>query len=118
MKKILVIDDSMITRKHLSKFLGEQGYAVSSANSGEEGLSMMENETFDCLILDQLMPGLEGAQVLNQLRSLGNQVPVIMLTADTQTTTRNNLLGAGASDVLPKPPNMPGLQQMIERLTS
>lgn len=116
MSKILVIDDSMITRKHLKKFLEERGHEVFTASSGEEGLQMLPTTLPDGIILDQLMPGMEGVEVLARLSEMGSKLPVIVLTADTQNTTRQTLVAAGAADVLPKPPQSERLLQVLEKL--
>ncbi len=116
MSRILVIDDSLITRKHLKKFLEERGHEVESAGSGQEGLQMVGQNRPDLIILDQLMPEMEGGEVLERLNAAGEKIPVIVLTADTQTTTRQVLVGAGAADVLPKPPQPDRLMQAVEKL--
>ena len=74
---------------------------------------MLAAEKPDCVILDQLMPEMEGAQVLRTMREKGLTTPVIVLTADTQVTTRQALKQAGAADVLPKPPVMEDLLKAI-----
>lgn len=116
MSKILVIDDSLITRKHLKKFLEERGHAVECAGGGQEGLQMLEANTPELIILDQLMPEMEGGEVLERLRAAGHTIPVIVLTADTQVTTRQSLLGSGAADVLPKPPQPERLLEAVSKL--
>ncbi len=104
MKKILIIDDSMIARKHLKKIVAEHGYEPVVASGGEEGLKLMQDNPPDCILLDQLMPDMEGVEVLARMQELGISVPVVVMTADTQRTTRQVLLEAGARVVLAKPP--------------
>lgn len=116
MAKILVIDDSLIARRHLKTQLDSSGHYAIVASGGAEGLAMLAAERPDCVILDQLMPEMEGGQVLRTMREKGFTTPVIMLTADTQITTRQSLKQAGAANVLPKPPVMDDLLKAIGEL--
>lgn len=99
---ILLVDDDADLRSLMSEFFAEQGYQVTVAPDGTKGLELARQPHFDLVILDVMMPGLDGFAVLEQLRRT-SKVPVIMLTARTETASRIQGLETGADDYLPKP---------------
>lgn len=99
---ILLVDDDADLRSLMSEFFMEQGYQVTVAPDGSRGLDLARQPQFDLVILDVMMPGLDGFAVLEQLRKT-SKVPVIMLTARTETASRIHGLESGADDYLPKP---------------
>ena len=101
-KHILVVDDDEGIRTLLGRFLFEQGYAVSMAGNADEAMMFLTQYKFDLLILDVMMPGQNGFDLLKDLRS-DNNVPVLMLTAMGETESRILGLQTGADDYLPKP---------------
>jgi two-component system response regulator MprA len=102
--KILVIDDERPVRESLRRALVLEGYEVELASDGEEALARLGTEApVDAAILDVLMPGIDGLEVCRRLRSSGNPVPVLMLTARAEVDSRVAGLDAGADDYLPKP---------------
>jgi len=88
MPKILVIDDSRYTRLPIVKFLASNGFEVLEAENGLLGLDVLKKEKPDAVITDLLMPEMDGYELLERLRSDGSQVPVIVITADIQDSTR------------------------------
>lgn len=102
MSSILVVDDSDTSRALTSGLLGP-AHRVVEAASGPEALELLGSEGFDLVLLDLLMPGMSGTEVLEELKSAGNRVPVIVLTADIQDSTRDRVLGLGARGILVKP---------------
>ena len=104
--KILVVDDERAVRESLRRALELEGYTVDLADDGEEALERLgssdEGEA-DAVILDVLMPGIDGLEVCRRLRADGNAVPVLMLTARAEVDSRVAGLDAGADDYLPKP---------------
>jgi two-component system response regulator MprA len=104
--KILVVDDERAVRESLRRALELEGYTVDLADDGEEALERLggsqEGEA-DAVILDVLMPGVDGLEVCRRLRAGGNAVPVLMLTARAEVDSRVAGLDAGADDYLPKP---------------
>lgn len=103
MKKVLIVDDSLITRKMTTKDLKAAGFEVLTAENGAVGLEVIESEAPDCVILDLLMPVMTGFQVLEALRDRGSSVPVIVASADIQDTTRQQVIELGARNLLNKP---------------
>jgi two-component system response regulator MprA len=102
--KILVIDDERAVRESLRRALELEGYEIELAFDGEEALARLRLESpVDAAILDVLMPGIDGLEVCRRLRTNGNRVPVLMLTARAEVDSRVAGLDAGADDYLPKP---------------
>jgi two-component system response regulator MprA len=104
--KILVVDDERAVRESLRRALELEGYTVDLAEDGEEALERLggsEEAEADAVILDVLMPGIDGLEVCRRLRADGNAVPVLMLTARAEVDSRVAGLDAGADDYLPKP---------------
>ncbi len=102
--RILIIDDDLELVGMLREYLEADGWTVSSASSGSDGLAKARSGNSDILILDIMLPGMNGLDVLRQLRT-GSQMPVIMLTARGDDTDRIVGLELGADDYLPKPFN-------------
>jgi two-component system response regulator MprA len=102
--KILVVDDERAVRESLRRALELEGYEVELAGDGEEALERLTDASLaDAVILDVLMPGIDGLEVCRRLRAEGNEVPVLMLTARAEVDSRVAGLDAGADDYLPKP---------------
>lgn len=100
--RILVIEDEHKTAEYLRKGLSEQGYSVEVAHNGEDGLHLAETGGYEAIILDGMLPRLDGVVVLERLRR-NHATPVIMLTARDAVEDRLRGLGAGADDYLVKP---------------
>jgi two-component system response regulator MprA len=101
--KILVVDDERAVRESLRRALALEGYDVDLAADGEEALESVRRAEPDALILDVLMPGLDGLQVSRRLRRAGSKVPILMLTARDAVENRVEGLDAGADDYVTKP---------------
>jgi two-component system response regulator MprA len=102
--KILVVDDERAVRESLRRALELNGYEIDLAENGEEALSQLDGGAQpDALILDVLMPGMDGLEVCKRLRTRGNRVPVLMLTARDEIESRVAGLDAGADDYVTKP---------------
>lgn len=103
--RILVVDDEPHIRRVLSSILGTRGFEVVEATDGLEGLTAFESGDVDLVILDLLMPGASGLEVLAKIRtdSRTPRTPVIILTAKGQDTDREAALAGGADDFLTKP---------------
>jgi two-component system, OmpR family, response regulator MprA len=112
--KVLVVDDERAVRDSLRRALELEGYEVELAADGAEALYRLEsNGQPDAVILDVLMPGVDGLEVSRRLRSKGNTVPILMLTARTEVESRVAGLDAGADDYLAKPF---ALEELLARL--
>lgn len=101
--KILIVEDDVRTGDYLRQGLGEAGFVVDLARDGHEGLLLGQAGEHDVAILDVMLPGLDGWQVLQGLRSAGKQMPVLFLTARDQVEDRVRGLELGADDYLVKP---------------
>jgi two-component system, OmpR family, response regulator MprA len=112
--RVLVVDDERAVRDSLRRALELEGYEVELAADGAEALYRLEsNGQPDAVILDVLMPGVDGLEVSRRLRSKGNTVPILMLTARTEVESRVAGLDAGADDYLAKPF---ALEELLARL--
>jgi two-component system response regulator MprA len=101
---ILVVDDETAVRESLRRALELEGYDVELAADGEEAIARLEHDGQpDAVILDILMPGMDGLEVCRRLRAARNPVPVLMLTARAEVDSRVAGLDAGADDYLSKP---------------
>ena len=118
MTSILVVEDSWLTRRVICKILRAEGYETWEASSGPEALELLETQTPNCMLLDLLMPDMEGREVLQALRERGIKVPVIVITADIQSTTREECMELGALTVIHKMPNSDELVGWIKKALS
>jgi two-component system response regulator MprA len=102
--RILVVDDEPAVRESLRRALELEGYEIELASDGEEALSKLEpNGQPDAMILDVLMPRLDGLEVCRRIRQAGSRLPVLMLTARDEVENRVSGLDAGADDYVTKP---------------
>ncbi len=99
MKHILVIDDDIHISDMLFEILSKEGYKVSRAYSGTEAILFLSNQTPDLILLDLMLPGLSGEEVLKKI----NAAPVIVLSAKSDINDKVNLLLGGAADYITKP---------------
>ena len=103
MSRILLVEDEDKVRRSLHKGLVEEGYDVVAVANGEEGFFQAKTQHFDCVLLDWMLPGRSGLEVLQALRSSGSRIPIIILTARDEIEDRVLGLDHGADDYLPKP---------------
>src|SRR5688500_13148741 len=102
--KILVVDDERAVRESLRRALELEGYEIELAGDGSEALYRLESSGEpDAMILDVLMPGVDGLEVCRRIRRSGSKLPVLMLTARTEVEDRVAGLDAGADDYVTKP---------------
>ena len=102
-KHILAVDDDTRLRSLLQRYLREQGYLVTAAKDAYEAETFLEKYVFDILIVDIMMPKINGLDFLKDLRRRGNTVPVILLTAMGETSDRISKKEIGADDYIAKP---------------
>lgn len=100
---VLVADDDRAIRESLATALELAGYEVTTCADGVQALAALHARPFDVVILDVMMPGVDGLGVCQVLRAEGNRVPILMVTARTETADRVAGLDAGADDYVPKP---------------
>jgi len=114
---ILITDDSLISRNKIKKILSVfSNIELSEAVDGLDALQKIENQNFDFLILDILMPNLNGIEVLQKLNNLNKKIPTIFVTADIQQTTIKKCYDLGAISVLGKPLDEQKFYSIIENL--
>jgi DNA-binding response OmpR family regulator len=101
--KLLIIEDDPKIISFVQKGLQEEGFIVDAASDGEEGLYLAEQYTYDLLIIDWMLPKLDGLKICEKLREKKNLTPILMLTAKTSVEERILGLGCGADDYLVKP---------------
>jgi len=101
--KILIVEDEAKTGDYLRKGLGEAGFVVDLAHDGVDGLHLVQTGDYDLVVLDVMLPGLDGWAVLRTLRREGHEMPVLFLTARDQVEDRVRGLELGADDYLVKP---------------
>lgn len=101
--RVLIVDDDAELVSLMSAFLSEQGFQTESAHDGPTGLKAALSGEHDLMLLDVMMPGFDGFEVLKRLREESRDLPVLMLTARTEGPSRVRGLDGGADDYLPKP---------------
>jgi two-component system OmpR family response regulator/two-component system phosphate regulon response regulator OmpR len=104
-KRLLIVDDDTRARELLLRYLSEQGCEVRATPDAIQMDKYLQREHFDLLILDLMLPGEDGLSICRRLRALGNNIPIIMLTARGEDIDRILGLEMGADDYLPKPFN-------------
>lgn len=111
--RILVVDDDRAVRESLRRSLTFNGYTIDTAGDGVEALEKIAADRPDAVILDVMMPRLDGLEVCRRLRSIGDDLPLLVLTARDSVSERVSGLDAGADDYLPKPF---ALEELLARL--
>jgi DNA-binding response OmpR family regulator len=114
--RLLIIEDELPMRTALVETLAAEGYRVRSAADGVAGLELACTEPFDLILLDVMMPGLDGFAVCRELRKRGREVPVLMLTAKSLVDDRVEGLDCGADDYLVKPFSLKELLARVRAL--
>lgn len=100
---ILVVEDDPAVREALERALGFEGYAVDTARDGGVALSMVRGGEYDLVLLDVMMPHVDGIEACKRIRASGDTIPILMLTAKTAVGDRVEGLDAGADDYVTKP---------------
>jgi DNA-binding response OmpR family regulator len=111
--RVLLVEDERKISTYVKRGLEEQGYAVDAAYTGKEALDWVESIEFDLLVLDILLPEMDGLSVCREIRKQGSRVPILMLTARDSIDDRVAGLDAGADDYLVKPF---ALKELLARL--
>nr|WP_321253356.1 response regulator transcription factor [uncultured Ruegeria sp.] len=115
-RRLLIVEDDEETRDFIAKGFGEEGYVVETAADGREGLYHATDGGFDAVVLDRMLPGLDGLSLIKSMRAAGLKTPVLMLTAMSAVDERVKGLRAGADDYLVKPFSFQELHARIEAL--
>jgi len=112
---VLIIDDDDKLRKSFEKLLGEEGYGVQSAASGESGLEMIQKGIGDVVVLDMRLPGMNGLETFTAIHEIDPKLPVIMMTAYGTTETAIEATKMGAFDYILKPFDIPEMLSVIDQ---
>ncbi|PID77761.1 MAG: response regulator [Deltaproteobacteria bacterium] len=117
-KRILLVDDEKEFVNTLGQRLELRGYQVKTAESGEECLDFYQPEMFDIVVLDLMMPGMNGIEVLSRLKRIEKEIPVILLTGHGSTKEGEEGIKMGAADYLMKPLDIEELTGKIKEILS
>jgi two-component system OmpR family response regulator len=115
--KVLLIEDDRETASYVAKGLKEAGFVVDQANDGLDGLGMAKEETYDALVVDRMLPGLDGLSIIDVLRKTGKATPVLILSALGTVDERVRGLRSGGDDYLTKPFAFSELLARLEALS-
>ncbi len=115
MARILVVEDSEFTRRMIVRIIKAKGHEVLETGNGFEGVRMAQKEKPDCMFLDLLMPEMDGFGVLGALKEKSLSIPVVILSADIQETSRNRCFEFGAVDFVKKPPKEDEILKAVQK---
>jgi len=118
MANILLVEDDTDLSETLQDWLVFQKHNVEAVYTGTEALEQMRFATFDIVVLDWQLPGMNGIDVLKTYRSEGGKMPVLMLTGRTESKEIKSLMDAGATDYMAKPFNLKDLSARVEQIVS
>ena len=116
MALILVIDDSLYMRGKICSILRLDGHIILEADNGLKGLQMASANSPDCILLDIIMPGMDGLKIIKSLKDQHLNIPMIVVTADIQESTRKQCMELGAAAVINKPPKEEELLSIINKV--
>jgi CheY-like chemotaxis protein len=114
--RIMVVDDDAAITATFTSILSGEGYDVASATEGVEAIALAGREAFDVILLDLVMPGLDGLEVLRRLRQVAPQARVIVLSAYIEPDREAEAFRLGAESVLSKPPDLTKLLRYLGEL--
>ena len=113
MALILVVDDSKFQRGMVTRILKQEGHDIIEAKNGKVGLEVVSTQKPDCILMDLLMPELNGIETLRIMREQALETPVIVLTSDIQEDVRKECLDLGAHGFLNKPPKADQIREAL-----
>lgn len=114
--RILVVEDEKDIRHFLKKSLEAECYVVDSAADGEKGFFLARTNKYDLIVCDNVMPKKSGQELCEEMRKMGSTVPILMVSVKSESTTKVDLLNAGADDYLTKPFSLDELLARIRAL--
>ena len=114
--KVLLVEDNKQVADVIYDYFEQTGVELDYASNGNHGLMLAQNETFDCIILDLMLPGIDGLNICKHLRATGNSTPIIMLTARDTLADELQGLDVGADDYIVKPFDLERLEARIKTL--
>ena len=114
--RILVVDDELIVRDSTKEWLVDAGFRADAAESGMEAIERLSAETYNCMLLDVKMPGMDGVEVLKRAKEMHPDMPVVMMTAYATVETAVEAMKIGAFDYLMKPFDPDAMVRMVEQI--
>ncbi len=114
--KILVVDDEEGARELFNTILGDEGYEVTLAASGEDALTRFKSSPFDLVVTDIKMPGMDGLQLLQEIRKSGSKADVIMVTAYGEVESYLKAMSLGAAEYINKPIRIKELKRIVHKV--
>ena len=114
--RILLVEDDLDTADYIAKGLREAGYTVEHVGDGRDGLYLASSSSFDAVIMDRMLPGMDGLSVIKALRAAGVETPILILSALAQLDEKVTGLRAGGDDYLTKPFGFSELHARLENL--
>ena len=114
---VLVVEDERNLADAIVRIVSDAGFNCEAVYEGNAGLTSAESGLYDAVIMDVMLPGMDGIQIVHELRHQGNSIPVLMLTARTSTSDKVEGLDAGADDYMTKPFEAPELLARLRALT-
>lgn len=115
MSSVLIVDDDSQLRQSFEKLLSEEGYAVRTAPSGEDGLEAVRQKAPDLVVMDVRLPGMNGLETFGAIRGIEPKLPVIIMTAYGTTDTAIKATKMGAFDYILKPFDIPDILRLIKQ---
>jgi CheY-like chemotaxis protein len=116
MSRILIIEDSSQVRRLTREVLEADGHTILEAEDGLKGLKSVAAEAPECILLDLIMPDIDGLKILKILRQQGSKIPVIVITAHVRETIRKQCLAFGAAAFIGKPPIEAELRNAVKKV--
>ena len=116
--KILVVDDEEGARELFNTILTDEGYEVTLAVNGEDGILQFKNALFDLVVTDIKMPGMDGLQLLQEIRKTGSKADVIMVTAYGEVESYLKAMSLGAAEYINKPIRIKELKRIVHKVLS
>jgi two-component system, cell cycle response regulator DivK len=121
-KKVLIAEDSSVIQNLTKKILQIQNYQIFSAKNGLEVLSMLENESYDIILMDINMPKMDGMECAEKIRALSDpkksKIPIVAITGNARNYTLEEFKKVGINDYLQKPLNFDNLVETVKNLTN
>lgn len=114
-EKVLIVDDEKDFLDIIAERIGARGMDVSTASSAEDALKMIEEESYDVIVMDFMMPALDGFKALKLMKTQQPEVQIILLTGNVPEEKRIEAKALGALDVIEKPPD---LQELVQKIKS
>lgn len=118
MTNILIVDDQHGIRLLLNEVFKKEGYETYLASNGMEALDIFKNEKIDCILLDMKIPGMNGIEILRELRTLSDEINVVMMTAYGEQTLIDEAFALGATKYFTKPFNIFEVRDAVNEILS